>query len=219
MCNSLQAREIPALDAAKPKPHCNNNNNKKISSSLLCGSTAAGGPSTDCSPARSQRPPLDPTPAPAGPGTVPVTRRIPDRISCKEMKKMSGFPTSLERALVLTSCNLIDGGFVSDELVLIQLLHHFVSDELVLIQLLNLVQSQRLSHFFFFFLARPSTRDFFFHSWTYPAHPTTPFKKYIPTYPAPLPMLGILIFFKTLFLFVIIVIVAMVPLLVTIVDV
>jgi len=25
---------------------------------------------------------------------------------------MSGFPTSLERALVLTSCNLIGGGFV-----------------------------------------------------------------------------------------------------------
>ncbi len=54
-----------------------------------------------------------------------------------------------------------------------------VSDELVLIQLLNLVQSQRLSHIFFF------------HLWTSPALPTTLFKKEIPTYPAPLPMLTI----------------------------
>ncbi len=56
-----------------------------------------------------------------------------------------------------------------------------VSDELVVIQLLNLVQSQRLSHTFYFW-ATPS-RDFFF-TWG-------PRKKYIPTYPAPLLMLQI----------------------------
>jgi hypothetical protein len=63
-----------------------------------------------------------------------------------------------------------------------------VSYELVLIQLLNLMQAQKLSHFFF----GPALQEiFFFHMRTSPAHPTTLFKKYIPTYPAPLPMLRI----------------------------
>ncbi len=56
----------------------------------------------------------------------------------------------------------------------------FVLDELMFIQLLNFVQSQRLSHNVFF--AHPS-RDFFFHSWTYLAHPTTSFKKTFPPTP------------------------------------
>lgn len=62
------------------------------------------------------------------------------------------------------------------------------------------------SHFLSFFLARPS-RDFlfFFQPWTSPAHPTAPFKKNIPTYPAPLPMLQIFFFFISLFLFAVIV--------------
>jgi hypothetical protein len=78
-----------------------------------------------------------------------------------------------------------------------------VLDELVLIQLLNLVQSQRLSHTFF--LGPPTlSRDFFFHLRTSPAHPTTLFKKQIPTYPTPLLMLWIY-FFKALFHFVVIV--------------
>jgi hypothetical protein len=51
------------------------------------------------------------------------------------------------------------------------------------------------SHFLFW--ARPS-RDFFFHLQTYPAHPTTLFKKNIPTYLAPLPMLRIFFFQNSL---------------------
>jgi len=59
------------------------------------------------------------------------------------------------------------------------------------------------SHFFF---GPPPTlsRDFFFHLRTSPAHPTTLFKKQIPTYPTPLLMLWIY-FFKALFHFVVIV--------------
>jgi hypothetical protein len=66
---------------------------------------------------------------------------------------------------------------------------------------LNLVQSQRLSHTFFFFLACLS-RDFFFFVSTCgsPLLTQLPRSKKIPTYPAPLPMLWIL-FFKALFLF------------------
>jgi len=77
-----------------------------------------------------------------------------------------------------------------------------VSDDLVLIQLLNLVQSQRLSHTFFFWAA--PLQEILFHLRTSPAHPTTQFKKQIPTYPAPLLMLRIC-FFKALFHFVVIV--------------
>ncbi len=68
----------------------------------------------------------------------------------------------------------------------------FVSDELVLIQLLPTWCIHRGWVTLFFFLACPS-RDFFFffQPWTSPAHPLAPFKKKIPTYPAPLPMLQI----------------------------
>jgi hypothetical protein len=111
MCNSLQAHEIPVLDAAKPKPHCNNKKKTLLLPPLLQQQQQqkAAQALTPLPRGRKGRPW---NPAPAGQGTDPVTRRIPDRISCKEMKKMSGFPTSLERALLLTSCNLIDGGFV-----------------------------------------------------------------------------------------------------------
>jgi hypothetical protein len=64
-----------------------------------------------------------------------------------------------------------------------------ISDELVLIQLLILVQSQRLSHTFFF---RPALQQiFFFPPVDLPCSPNYHVQKKILTYPAPLPMLQI----------------------------
>ncbi len=57
------------------------------------------------------------------------------------------------------------------------------------------------SHLFFW---GPPLQEILFHLRTSPAHPTTQFKKQIPTYPAPLLMLRIC-FFKALFHFVVIV--------------
>jgi hypothetical protein len=58
---------------------------------------------------------------------------------------------------------------------------------------------------------------FFLHPWTYPAHPTTPFKKNVP--PSCSFTYVMDFFFKTLFHFAVIITTAMVPSPVAIVDV